>query len=194
MARCLELSYGVQLFVSALIYVVVRYVTKSTQNNKMISTYGTMNYANAIDFCGKAICFFFIYVLCESANHLMVGCVPYADAMTNPPTTSSSNAASRFVFGRWSRIFFKDTPWKVYRFHRRKAKDGQYNAKKTTTPHHNERHNTNHGYHDTNAHPANNTTQNQTPKARLASSPAKNGEEAIHQAPEPHHAQWRKLR
>jgi hypothetical protein len=34
---------------------------------------------------------------------------------------------------KWNHIFFENTPWEVYGSHRRKAKDGWYNATKATT-------------------------------------------------------------
>jgi hypothetical protein len=34
-----------------------------------------------------------------------------------------------FSIAKFSATFFKDTPWEVYRFHRRRGQDGRYNAK-----------------------------------------------------------------
>jgi hypothetical protein len=69
---------------------------------------------------------------------------------------------------------FKDTPWEVYLFHRRRGQDGRYNAKRI---------------HDTNTTPHGQQHNPHQPsdKTRLASTPAKNGKEGIHRASRPRH-------
>jgi hypothetical protein len=67
---------------------------------------------------------------------------------------------------------FKDTPWEVYRFHRRIGQDG-------TTPK---------GYLiQTQSTVYNTTHTDQMTRTRLVPSTAKNGEEAIHRASRPRH-------
>jgi hypothetical protein len=69
---------------------------------------------------------------------------------------------------RWHQAIFKDTPWEVYRIHRRRGQDGRNNANEGNPI-------------QTQRHPDNNTTHNhRKATTRLARLPAKNSEEATH--------------